>query len=99
MDINHHMRGAAIAERGKMDFVFMADWASVMNVTDTRIARDKEHAQVKLDPVLACAAVAAVTTHVGLVPTASTTYNHPYNSPGAWPVSTISAAAVWAGTW
>ena len=79
MDIAHHIKGAAIAERGKMDFVFMADWASVMNVTDTRIARDKEHAQVKLDPVLACAAVAAVTTHVGLVPTASTTYNHPYN--------------------
>jgi FMN-dependent oxidoreductase (nitrilotriacetate monooxygenase family) len=79
MDIQHQTRGAAIAERGKMDFIFMADWASVMNVTDLRIARDKEHAQVKLDPVLASAAVAAVTRHVGLVPTASTTYNHPYN--------------------
>lgn len=79
MDIGHHIQGATIAERGRMDFVFMADWASVMNVTDLRIARDKEHAQVKLDPVLACAALAAVTTHVGLVPTASTTYNHPYN--------------------
>ena len=79
MDIRHHIQGAAIAERGKLDFIFMADWASVMNVTDLRIARDKEHAQVKLDPVLASAAVAAVTTHVGLVPTASTTYNHPDN--------------------
>lgn len=79
MDIQHHIRSAAIAERGAMDFIFMADWASIMNVTDPRIVRDKEHAQVKLDPVLAAAAVAAVTTHVGICPTASTTYNHPYN--------------------
>jgi len=77
MDVGHHIAGAQLAERAAMDFIFMADWASIMNVTDLRIARDKEHAQVKLDPVMTSAAVAAVTSHVGICPTASTTYNQP----------------------
>ncbi|PZW37689.1 FMN-dependent oxidoreductase (nitrilotriacetate monooxygenase family) [Humitalea rosea] len=77
--IQHHVRAARIAERGKMDFLFLADWSSILNVDDRRIARDREQAQVKVDPTLAMAAVAAVTSHVGLMPTASTTYWHPFN--------------------
>jgi len=77
IDIRHHIRAAQIAERGKMDFLFIADWASIMNLDDRRIARDREHAQLKLEPTLVCAAIAAVTKLVGMMPTASTTYNHP----------------------
>ena len=79
MDLRHHIHAAQIAERGKMDFLFLADWASLMNFDDPRIARDREHAQLKMDPTLVVSALAAVTERVGLVPTASTTYNHPYN--------------------
>jgi FMN-dependent oxidoreductase (nitrilotriacetate monooxygenase family) len=79
MDLQHHIRAAAIAERGKMDFLFLADWASLLNLDDPRIAREREHAQLKMDPTLVISALAAVTERVGLVPTASTTYNHPYN--------------------
>jgi len=79
MDLRHHLRAAELAERGKMDFLFLADWASLMNLNDLRIARDCEHAQLKMDPTMVVAALAAVTERVGLVPTASTTYNHPYN--------------------
>ncbi len=79
MDLQHHIRAAQIAERGRMDFLFLADWASLMNLDDPRIARDREHAQLKMDPTLVVAALAAVTERVGFVPTASTTYNHPYN--------------------
>ena len=79
MDLQHHIRAAQIAERGKIDFLFMADWASLMNFGDPRIARDREHAQLKMDPTLVVSALAAVTERVGFVPTASTTYNHPYN--------------------
>ena len=79
MDLQHHIHAAQIAERGKMDFLFLADWASLMNLGDPRIARDREHAQLKLDPTLVVSALAALTERVGFVPTASTTYNHPYN--------------------
>ena len=77
--IQHHVKAAQLAERGKMDFVFLADWSSILNVDDLRIARDREQAQVKVDPTLAMAAVAVKTKHVGLMPTASTTYWHPFN--------------------
>jgi alkanesulfonate monooxygenase len=51
----------------------------LLNLDDPRIARDREHAQLKMDPTLVVSALAAVTERVGLIPTASTTYNHPYN--------------------
>ena len=79
MDLKHHIRAAELAEHGKMDFLFLADWASLMNLNDLRIARDCEHAQLKMDPTLVVAALAAVTERVGFMPTASTTYNHPYS--------------------
>jgi FMN-dependent oxidoreductase (nitrilotriacetate monooxygenase family) len=79
MDLRHHIQAAALAERGKMDFLFLADWASLMNLDDPRIARDCEHAQLKMDPTMVVAALAAVTERVGFMPTASTTYHHPYN--------------------
>ena len=79
MDLKHHIRAAELAEHGKMDFLFLADWASLMNLNDPRIARECEHAQLKMDPTLVVSALAAVTERVGFVPTASTTYNHPYS--------------------
>ncbi len=79
MDLQHHIHAAQIAERGKMDFLFLADWASLLNLDDPRIARDREHAQLKMDPTLVVSALAAVTERVGLIPTASTSYNHPYS--------------------
>jgi alkanesulfonate monooxygenase len=79
MDLRHHIEAAQIAERGKMDFLFLADWASLLNLDDPRIARDREHAQLKMDPTLVVSALAAVTERIGFMPTASTTYNHPYN--------------------
>jgi FMN-dependent oxidoreductase (nitrilotriacetate monooxygenase family) len=79
MSLAHHIKAAEIAERGRMDFLFLADWASLMNLNDPRIAREREHAQLKMDPTLVVAALAAVTDRIGLVPTASTTYQHPYN--------------------
>ncbi|HTC09479.1 MAG TPA: NtaA/DmoA family FMN-dependent monooxygenase [Acetobacteraceae bacterium] len=79
MDLQHHIRAAELAERGKMDFLFLADWASLLNLDDPRIARDCEHAQLKMDPTLVVSALATMTERVGFMPTASTTYNHPYN--------------------
>jgi alkanesulfonate monooxygenase len=78
-DLAHFIRCAEIAERGKLDFLFFADVAAVRNMDDPRIRRDLEQSHVKLEPTLLCAALAAVTRHVGLMPTISTSFHHPYN--------------------
>jgi alkanesulfonate monooxygenase len=78
-DINHFIRCATIAERGCLDFLFFADLAAVRNLDDPRIRRDMEQSHLKMEPSLLCAALAAVTEHVGLVPTVSTSFHQPYN--------------------
>jgi len=78
-DLNHYIDCARIAERGKLDFLFLADVAAVRNLDDPRIRRDMEQSHLKHEPTLLCAALAAVTERVGLVPTVSTSFHHPYN--------------------
>jgi N-acetyl-S-(2-succino)cysteine monooxygenase len=74
----HYIESAQLAERGKFDFVFIADVMSIRNFDDRRIAREREHALLKLEPTLALAAIAATTERIGLIPSVSTTYNPPY---------------------
>lgn len=72
IDIDHFVRIARIAERGKLDAIFLADTPAINDRIDYRPFN-------ALEPTIVLAAVAAATTHVGLVATASTTYNEPYN--------------------
>ncbi|WP_342107890.1 LLM class flavin-dependent oxidoreductase [Methylobacterium sp. SI9] len=72
IDIDHVVRVARIAERGKLDAIFLADTPAINDRIDYRPFN-------ALEPTVVLAAVAAVTSHVGLVATASTTYNEPYN--------------------
>ena len=51
-----------------------------------------------LEPTVLLSAMAAVTERIGLIATASTTYNEPSTSPGGSPRSTTSAAAGRDGT-
>ena len=74
----HYIESAQLAEQGKFDFVFIADVMSIRNFDDRRIAREREHALLKLEPTLALAAIAATTERIGLIPSVSTTYNPPY---------------------
>jgi FMN-dependent oxidoreductase (nitrilotriacetate monooxygenase family) len=78
LSARHYIESARLAERGKFDFVFIADVAAIRNFDDPRIARDREHGILKLEPTLVLAAVAATTERVGLIPSVSTTYNEPY---------------------
>ena len=66
------MRVARIAERGKLDAIFLADTPAITDRIDYR-------SFMSLEPTIVLATVAASTTHVGLIATASTTYNEPYN--------------------
>ena len=80
LHVEHYVRSAQTAERGKLDMVFFADGAGIRQGDTPRgslshTGRD----MVELEPMTLLPALAMVTTHVGLVTTASTTYNEPYN--------------------
>ena len=78
--VEHYVRSAQIAERGKLDMIFFADGAGIRQGDNprgslSRTGRD----MLELEPTMLLPALAMVTRHVGLVATASTTYNEPYN--------------------
>ncbi|MCJ2066489.1 LLM class flavin-dependent oxidoreductase [Methylobacterium sp. J-088] len=72
IDIDHFIRVARVAERGKLDAIFLADTPAINDRIDYRPFN-------ALEPTVVLASIAAVTRHVGLVATASTTYNAPFN--------------------
>ena len=82
MDFAWYVRMARTAERGKLDTIFFQDTAAIAGsggLDGTSPYRPSAGRQVQLEPVSLIAALAAVTTHIGLVSTATTTYNEPYN--------------------
>ncbi|GAB3662800.1 LLM class flavin-dependent oxidoreductase [Actinocorallia lasiicapitis] len=70
-DVKHYQRIAQTAERGRLDSVFFADGVALFG--NVRL-----NATGALEPITLLAAIAAVTEHIGLIATASTTYNEPY---------------------
>lgn len=72
LDIDHFQRLARIAEAATIDAVFLGDGPALRG----EIA---EAPGTGLDPAVLLGALAAVTENLGIVATASTTYNSPYN--------------------
>ena len=68
---------ARTAERGKFDLLFLADSAAV-GTFGTPESRGRMGKVVKFEPITVLSALAAVTTHLGLVATCSSTYSEPY---------------------
>src|SRR6266404_5206239 len=73
----HLKRFAQTLERGRFDAFFMADHLAVMNMPMAALKRSAT--VTSFDPLTLLPALAAVTEHIGLVATASTTYNEPYH--------------------
>ncbi|WP_146845826.1 LLM class flavin-dependent oxidoreductase [Cellulomonas terrae] len=71
-NIAYLQRLAQTAERGKLDSIFFADGPAQSRDVGRRPAGT-------LEPTVVLAAIAAVTQRIGLIATASTTYNDPYN--------------------
>ncbi|WP_432239650.1 LLM class flavin-dependent oxidoreductase [Herbaspirillum robiniae] len=71
-DVGHYVKVAQLAEAAKLDAVFLADNASIIEQIDFRPI-------TALEPTVLLAAVAAATTRIGIIGTASTSYNEPYN--------------------
>ena len=80
LHVEHYVRSAQIAERGKFDMIFFADGAGIRQGDNPRgsLARTGRD-MLELEPMTLLPALAMVTKNVGLVTTASTTYNEPYN--------------------
>lgn len=72
VDVQHYVNVARIAESAKFDAVFLADNAAIVDQIHFRPI-------TALEPTVLLASIAAATTHIGLIGTASTSYNEPYN--------------------
>ena len=68
----HYQALARIAERGKFDSIFFADSPVLFGNVGRRPAGS-------LEPTVLLTAIAAATSRIGLIATASTTYNEPFN--------------------
>ena len=82
MHFPYYLEMARTAERGKIDTIFLQDTAAIGGsggLDGASPYRPSQGRQVHLEPVSLIAALAAVTTHIGLISTATTTYNEPYN--------------------
>ena len=64
---------AQIAERGLMDSIFLADNIAIPEYRVTHLP------QTQFDPVVVLAALAGVTSRIGLIGTGSTTYSKPWD--------------------
>jgi N-acetyl-S-(2-succino)cysteine monooxygenase len=76
----HYRRSALAAERGKCDLVFFADGIGIRerDVPRGSLARSG-YEIVEMEPMTLLGALAVVTERIGLVTTASTTYNEPFH--------------------
>jgi FMN-dependent oxidoreductase (nitrilotriacetate monooxygenase family) len=73
----HIKRFIQTLERGKFDAFFMADHLAVLNMPIEALQRSAT--VTSFDPLTLLPALAAVTEHIGLIATASTTFNEPYH--------------------
>jgi alkanesulfonate monooxygenase len=64
-------------ERGKFDAFFMADHLAVLNMPVEALKRS--HTVTSFEPFTLLSALAGVTEHIGLMATASTTYDEPFH--------------------
>jgi FMN-dependent oxidoreductase (nitrilotriacetate monooxygenase family) len=71
-DPDYYINVARISERGALDAIFLADGPALGGDVEKQPAG-------RLEPTILLTAVALATTHIGVIATASTTYNEPYN--------------------
>ena len=80
VDFQHFVGTAQLAERGLFDMVFFADGIGIREHDRPRGALARSGFEIiEMEPMTLLPALAAVTRHIGLVTTASTTYNEPYH--------------------
>ncbi|MFL6799161.1 MAG: LLM class flavin-dependent oxidoreductase [Xanthobacteraceae bacterium] len=74
----HYAALAQTAERAKFDLIFLADAAATRDGPPEVLSRWPQY-MAFFDPLTLLAGISALTRHIGLVATATTSYNEPYN--------------------
>lgn len=79
IQFDHFLKVARMAEAEKIDMIFFADGVGIRGADEPKgsLARDMKNAE--LEPITLLSALAACTSHIGLVATASTSYNAPFH--------------------
>ncbi|MEM5339547.1 LLM class flavin-dependent oxidoreductase [Paraburkholderia azotifigens] len=78
-DFRHYVRLAQAAEAAKFDLIFLADGAGTRGDNVDFLSRTAHSYVAQFEPLTLLSALAAVTERIGLVGTASTTFNEPYH--------------------
>ena len=80
LDYNYYLRNAQAAERGKFDMIFFADGIGIRSrdIPEGSLCRSG-YEVAELEPITLLSAIAPMTRHIGLITTASTTYNEPFH--------------------
>lgn len=74
----HYVRLAQAAEKAKFDLIFLADAVATRNGNHQALSRWPQY-MAYFEPLTLMSALAAVTSRIGLVLTATTSYNEPYH--------------------
>ncbi|AOY99725.1 nitrilotriacetate monooxygenase [Cupriavidus sp. USMAHM13] len=79
IDFRHYAALAQAAEAAKFDLVFLADGVGTRGDDVEFLSRTAHSYQAQFEPITLLSALAAVTERIGLVGTASTSFNEPYH--------------------
>ncbi|SEK39741.1 FMN-dependent oxidoreductase, nitrilotriacetate monooxygenase family [Variovorax sp. YR750] len=79
IDFRHYIELAQAAEAAKFDLIFLADGVGTRGDNVDFLSRTAHSYQAQFEPITLLSALAAVTQRIGLVATASTSFNEPYH--------------------
>jgi len=79
VELEDYVSLARIAEAAKFDALFLADGVSVRLRNIEAASRKAHSGATPFEPITLLSAIAAVTDHIGLIATASTSFSDPYN--------------------
>jgi alkanesulfonate monooxygenase len=78
INFQHYVELAKTAERGKFDMLFLADNVAVREAHMEALSRSAQYI-ANFEPLTLLSALSVVTERIGLVATASTSYNEPFH--------------------
>jgi N-acetyl-S-(2-succino)cysteine monooxygenase len=78
-NFRHYTQLAQAAEAAKFDLLFLADGSGTRGDDAACLSRTAHSYVAQFEPLTLLSALAAVTEHIGLVGTASTSFNEPYH--------------------
>jgi FMN-dependent oxidoreductase (nitrilotriacetate monooxygenase family) len=77
--LSFFVENARLAEAGKLDFLFLADGLGIRAQDNPPGSLSHSNENVELEPLTLLSALAALTSRVGLIATASTSYDEPFH--------------------